>query len=312
MRFNTSRVRRSLRDWAGILKFLLFSIAVLIWLVFPPPLFSGGRQEIEKKGVEVFVSIPPQAYFTQRIGGDRLSVGVLVQEGQDPHTFDPTPSVLARLSEADLFFRIGVEFETILLDRIRDTSPDLRIIDCRENINFRAMDSSEEGHEHNDEGKDPHIWMSVRNAITISTTIYEALTEIDPDNKSSYQANYNSLVEELNTLDMELARILESVQGKKLFVFHPAFGYFADDYGLHQVAVEIRGNEPSARQLAGVIDEVKKQGGRVIFVQPQFSQKSAQAVADATGGAVVPIDSLALDYIANMTAVARVIEESIQ
>ena len=315
MRFNSSRLRCPLTGWNNPRRFFLFFITALVFISFPTPLFSKGSQEHNNSALRTFVSIAPQAYLLQRIGGNRVSVGVLVQEGQDPHIFDPTPSTMARLSEADLYFRIGVEFEQALLERIATAAPELEIIDCRENIILREIemdDAHEADHHEEHDGADPHIWMSVRNTITISTTIYKALVDLDPEGRSVYQEGYDSLVNELISLDNELTRILEPVKGRKLFVFHPAFGYFAHDYGLHQVAVEIGGNEPSARQLAQVIDEAKNQGARVIFVQPQFSRKSAQAVADAIEGAVVPIDSLAMDYIENMKTIAVAVEEGLQ
>jgi zinc transport system substrate-binding protein len=154
--------------------------------------------------------------------------------------------------------------------------------------------------------------MSIRNAITIAGTMYTALSEIDPEGETVYRKNLDQLKEDLTALDQELSRILQPLEGKKLFVFHPAFGYFADDYGLEQIAVETGGNEPSARQLAAVIDEAIEHDARVIFVQPQFSQKSAQAVAEEIGGAVVPIDALAGDYIGNMKRIAEAVEEALK
>ena len=102
------------------------------------------------------------------------------------------------------------------------------------------------------------------------------------------------------------------MKGKPFFVFHPSFGYFADDYGLEQIAVETGGSEPSARQLARLIDQARSSDVRVIFVQPQFSRKSAETVAAEIGGAVIPIDPLARDYIENLEQMARAVEEGLR
>ena len=102
------------------------------------------------------------------------------------------------------------------------------------------------------------------------------------------------------------------MEGRSFFVFHPSFGYFADDYGLEQVAVETGGSEPSARQLARLIREARDAEVRVIFVQPQFSRKSAETIASEIGGAVVPIDPLARDYIENLERMARAVEEGLR
>ena len=271
--------------------------------------------------LSVFVSILPQAYFVERIGGDRVSVEVMVKPGQDPHTFEPTPQQMARLASADAFFGIGVEFENTLIPRIQSTMKELALVDCREGIHLRQMeanghhegDEAGEGHtEEEHEGTDPHIWLSVRNAIRFSATMHEALVRLDPDGKETYDRGYRDLVEDLEALDRRIAGLLEPVEGKTFFVFHPSFGYFADDYGLNQVAVETGGSQPSARQLARLIEEAREQGVQVLFVQPQFSQKSAETIAAEIGGAVVPIDPLARDYIDNLEKMARAVEEGLR
>jgi zinc transport system substrate-binding protein len=203
---------------------------------------------------------------------------------------------------------------------------ELTVVDCREGIRLRQMEAhgheeeeeageehEEEGHEHGEhEGTDPHIWLSVRNAMRIAATMHQTLLRLDPDGKELYDRGYGELVEDLESLDRRIARILEPVEGEPFFVFHPAFGYFADDYGLEQIAVETGGAEPSARQLARLIAEAESSGVRVIFVQPQFSRKSAETIASEIGATVVPIDPLARDYIANLETMARVVEEGLQ
>jgi len=273
--------------------------------------------------LSIFVSILPQAYFVERIGAERVTVEVMVKPGQDPHTFEPTPQQMARLAEADVFFRIGVEFENTLIPRIQSTMKELVVVDCREGIRLRQMeahgvDGEEQekvgaGHEEGEhEGTDPHIWLSVRNAILLSGTMHEALVRLDPEGKEIYDRGYRGLVKDLEALDRRIARILEPVKGEPLFVFHPSFGYFADDYGLKQIAVETGGAEPSARQLARLIAEAESSGVRVIFVQPQFSRKSAETIASEIGATVVPIDPLARDYIDNLEKMARAVEEGLR
>jgi zinc transport system substrate-binding protein len=271
--------------------------------------------------LSVFVSILPQAYFVERIGAERVSVEVLVKPGQDPHTFEPTPKQMTRLAAAEVFFRIGVEFENNLIPRIRSTMKELVVVDCREGIRLRQMDAH--GHDEEEQtgavheegehgGTDPHIWLSVRNAIRISATMHDALVQLDPDGRELYDRGYRGLVEDLEALDQRITRILEPVKGEELFVFHPSFGYFADEYGLEQVAVETGGTEPSARQLARLIADAENSGVRVIFVQPQFSRKGAETIASEIGAAVVPIDPLARDYIKNLENMARSVEEGLR
>jgi len=304
-------------------------MAALVWLAGPPPGFARGGDEnvattSTRATLGAFVSILPQAYFAERIAGARVRVEVLVKPGQDPHTFEPTPQQMARLAEAEAFFRIGAEFENTLIPRIESTMKGLVVVDCREGIRLRQMDDhgpleeeeprEAEGHAAGDEleGTDPHIWLSVRNAVKIAGTMHEALVHLDPEGKQTYDRGYRDLVEDLEALDRRIARILAPVEGKPFFVFHPSFGYFADDYGLEQIAVETGGAEPSARQLARLIEQTRERGVRVLFVQPQFSRKSAETIAAEIDGAVVPIDPLAWDYIENLEQMARAVEEGLR
>jgi len=321
--------------------FLLLAAVALLQLAGGTRAFAGGRQQVEadtgsRAVIEVFASIQPQAYFLERIGGERVHTDVLVKPGQDPHTFEPTPQQMARLAEARLFFRIGIEFENTLMPRIESTMKQLEVVDCREGIAVRRMQAyghpesglaerggEENGHDEHDrqeehetgderEGSDPHVWLSVRNAMRIADTMRDALIRIDPPGRDFYIRSHKELVQELEELDRRIAGILEPVAGKRFFVFHPSFGYFADDYGLEQHAVEIGGSEPSARQLAYLIREAREEGVRVIFVQPQFSRKSAETIAAEIDGAVVPIDPLARDYVENLERMALAVEEGLR
>ena len=298
----------------------LLAAAVLVWLASPIPSMAGGRKETGEKTLSVFVSILPQAYFVERIGGESVTVEALVTPGQSPHTFEPTPQQMARLAEADLYFRIGVGFENSLMPRIESTIRGLPVADSREGLRLREIeghhhdeeDEHEEEGEDDHEGDDPHVWLSVRNAIHMAGTMRDALVRLDPEGKAAYEAGHRSLVADLEALDRRITAILAPVRGRPLFVFHPAFGYFADDYGLEQIAVETGGAEPSARQLARLIEEAREHGVRVLFVQPQFSQKTAEVVAREINGAVVPIDPLARDYIANLERMALAVEEGLR
>lgn len=310
-------------------RLLSVMMAGLLWLSGPTLGFAAGGGENgagrnTQGALSVFVSILPQAYFAERIGGDRVRVEVLVKPGQDPHTFEPTPQQMARLAEAEAFFRIGVEFENTLMPRIESTMKDLVVVDCREGIRQRQMEShahDENGgeggthtaeQEDEQEGSDPHVWLSVRNSIRIAAAMHRAFLRLDPEGKELYDRGYGQLVEDLQSLDRRITRILSAVKGKPFFVFHPSFGYFADDYGLEQIAVETGGAEPSARQLARLIEQARNLDVRVIFVQPQFSRKSAETIAAEIGGAVIPIDPLARDYIENLEQMARAVEEGLR
>lgn len=277
---------------------------ILMVLIGIAAAFSATAEEAGK--ILVFTSILPQEYFVERIGGNRVEVQALVTPGSSPATYEPTPRQMAALSDAKLFFRIGVPFENALVPRIAEMEG-LRIVDTRQGITLRSMKAR--GREGND---DPHIWLSPRLVQVQARTIAAALTEVDPAGEATFENNLADFLEDLEALDTQLAEALAPVDGKTFMVFHPAWGYFADAYGLVQEPIEIEGKDPSGQQLARMIEMAKDEDVRIIFVQPQFSADSARRVAEAIGGAVVSINPLARDYLSNLEQVAVAVREALQ
>ncbi len=264
----------------------------------------------------VAVSILPQAYFVQRIGDDNVSVITLVGPGQEPHTYAPTPQQVSSLAQAKLYFTIGIGFEVGLVGKIRGAFPNVKIVDSTKGVTFRKMSAEEAGAEadaHMQAGEpDPHTWLDPKLAKIEAGNICDALAEADPAHAEQYKKNLASLDADLDAVDAKIAKALAPLKGRSFFTYHPAFGYFGDAYGLHQMPVEMEGKEPSARQLVELIDKAKKEQVRVIFVQPQFSTRNAETVARAIGGAVVPMNDLAPDYIDNLQRMADEIEKALR
>jgi zinc transport system substrate-binding protein len=300
-------------------------IGVTIFIILM--LFFSGWAEAEPE-IKIFVSIPPQAWIVGQVGGDLVQVSVLVGPGQSPATYEPTPRQMARLSEADVYFRIGVPFEKAWIDKIRHNNPDLKIVDLRQGIQLRQMEShrheghghheahgGQEGHEHSGEhreGKDPHIWLDPLNAKRMAETVCQTLVEILPSQKQLFQTHLEKAQAELESVHQKVSELLAPFQGRKFMVFHPAWGYFADRYGLEQVAVEIEGKEPSARELVRVSEQAKAEGLDFIVVQKQFSTKTARMVADSIGGEVLQLDPLSEDYAENLIHIADTLSKELK
>jgi len=264
--------------------------------------------------LRVIACIGPQAFLAKRVGGERVSVTTLVAPGQSPHDYEPSPKQIADLESSDVYLRAGMPFEATLLEKARAARPDLPVVDTLEGLPLRRME------EHDDEDRagegtaasfDPHVWLDPKLAARQAEMIAFAFGERDPANAGEYGANASALARELESLDAELARALAPLRGSELLVYHPAYGYFADAFGLTQVAIEAAGKEPSPKQLVELIDEAKARGVRVIFVQRQFPSTAAKAVAEAIGGTVVPLDDLAEDYIANLREMARAVSKGL-
>ncbi len=307
-------------------------VIIMSLCVLPLGLFARGSQEssgtaeaaeAEKESLSVFVSILPQTYFVERIGGEAVEVQALVKPGQEPHTYEPTPSQVMALGEADILFTIGVEFEHSFVPEIESALLDLMVVHTQEGIPLREMEAHSHGEdhhhgedhneadehhredEHHHEGTDPHVWLSLKNGRVIARNMYNAMAKAAPQMADTFRNNLDELLADIDGMEEELRQILAPLKGGTFFVFHPAFGYFADDFGLVQEAVETGGKEPSPKQLQNITEAAKQENVRVIFVQPQFAKKSAQTVADAIGGAVVPLDPLAPDWLDNMKKIAE-------
>ena len=269
--------------------------------------------------LKVGVGILPMRYFVERVGGNLVEATVLVGPGQEPHTFEPTMKQMSALDSANLYFTLGLPFEQNLVEKLKATAKHLTVVDVRQGLPLRRLTPEEVhsgGAQPGQPGEragepDPHVWLSPRLVKVIAATIASALTQADPAHSEAYAQNLQAFQADLDRVDAKLAQVLAPLKGKEFLVFHPAFGYFADAYGLVQVPVEVEGKEPSAKQLAELIDVGRQKHVRVVFVQKQFSQKSAEAVAEALGATVVPLDDLAYDYLDNLGRMAQELERGL-
>lgn len=275
-----------------------YSIAC-IWLLLALPAMALAGDPLA-----VAVSVLPEKYFVERVGGARVRVSVMVGPGRSPHTYEPTPKQMAEVAAARVYFRVGVPFEAVWLPRLVENSPHLRVVDCRRGITLQRVREDKVRQDH----PDPHVWTSPPLVKIMAANIRDALISLDPAHQADYARGYRGFAADLDALDGDLRRDLAGLKSRRFMVFHPAWGYFAQTYGLQQVAIEREGKEPGARALVDLIDRARREGIRVIFVQAQFARGYAETVARAVGARVVTVDPLAEDYLANMRRVARAFE----
>jgi zinc transport system substrate-binding protein len=296
-------------------------LCLIAWLLMPlADVSAAGR-------LLVFVSILPQQYFVQQIGGDHVEVQVMVPPGASPATYEPSPRQMVGLAKARLYFAIGVPFEAAWMDKIAAASPALTVVHTDRGIRKRPMAA----HTHDEDGAppaaarpengnrehpagdvprqthgtpDPHIWLSPPLVERQADTIMAALMAADPAHAGDYARNGRRFRAAVEALDRDLQGILASMKGRRFMVFHPSWGYFADAYGLEQVPIEVEGKDPKPAQLQALIEEARARHIRVIFAQPQFSRRSAALVASEIGGQVVLVDPLAPNWMDNLKQVA--------
>lgn len=262
--------------------------------------------------VDVTVSILPQEYFVKKIGGDLVDVNVMVEPGSEPATYEPKPQQLKALNDAEAYISIGVPFENAWMDKIVGVNPNMLIIDSAQGIEKMEMvehhhhgEEEVHDHEHTEETLDPHIWLSPQLVKLQAENIYQGLVQIDPDNEAEYKTNLAEFLEEIDRLDQQIRQNLAGIENRKFIVFHPAWGYFADNYNLTQIPIEVEGQEPSAFELAALVTEAKEENIKVIFAQYQFNSQDAQTIAQEIEGEVVFIDPLAANWSDNLLQVSE-------
>lgn len=274
--------------------------------------------------IDLFVSIPPQKWLCDQIGGKLVTSHILLKKGQDPHTFEPTPRQIMALSQTQIFFIVGMVFEKRLSQKLKTNSSHLKIIDTSVTIESLSINPKDhhnsEPHAHTGPDKDigdhhthtdPHIWLSPNNLKKMAVTMAKAMMETDPINRSEYERNLHTVTRKLDQLHIAITQELAPFKGASLYFFHPAFGHFLHTYNLKQITVEVEGKKPTPKQLATLITQAKKSGTKVIFIQPQFDQKSGAAIAKAIGGQVVALNPLAEDVETNLLLIAKKIKKSL-
>lgn len=263
----------------------------------------------------VSVSILPQKYFVEQIAKDTLDINVMVGKGASPATYEPKPKQMSNLAKSGIYFAIGVPFENVWLKKFSSLYPKLPIIhtdDGIEKLQMKSHSHREENHAEHEGIPDPHIWLDPNLVKIQVASIAKALIKKYPKNRALYEKNLENFLKRLDLLDEEFKTLLKNKKGKKFLVYHPSWGYFAHRYGLVQEAIEIEGKEPKPRDLQNIINEAKEDKVHVIFVQPQFSQKSAKVIASQIDGKVIPIDQLSLHWENELKKSAKMLSTNLK
>lgn len=262
--------------------------------------------------INIFVSILPQKYLVERVGGSRVNVSVMVKPGVSPETYEPTPRQMAQLQETRLYFRIGVPFESVWMKRLQSLYPDMGVINCCDELLIdETVHHNHTGDEHHSIN-DAHVWTSPGNAIILAGIIRDALSKVDAGSQDHYRNNFVSLKSDLASLDAEIKNEMEDIRIPYFIVSHPSWGHYARAYGLKQISIEQHGTEIRARELANLVRFARQWKINTVFVQKQFSTASATTLAREINGSTVELDPLAEDYINNLRNVTRAISASMR
>jgi len=298
---------------------IMYSTIILIGLL--SVCLTGCIDNASSEGIGVLVTIVPQSEIVEFIGGEYVDVTIMVPPGESPHSFEPAPEQMKKVAEATAYFKVGsdVEFEVVHMDTILEQNPELQVFDCSEDISVISLDEhygkegqyeedgehEHEEEEHNHEGTDPHIWTSPENFKKMAEVVYTGLVEIDPDHQEEYYANYQTYISKLDNLNTNVSNLLKPYEGKSFMVYHPAWGYFGDNYNLKMIAIEDEGKQPGPAGIDAIISQAKEENITVIFVAPQFDTSRAETIADEIGGNIVFANPLMSNYEETITKLAE-------
>lgn len=252
----------------------------------------------------IAVTIVPEKTFVEAVCGDIAEVITMVPPGNSPENYEPTPQEMERLEKASLYFSIGVPTEKA---NILPNIGTVKVIPLQDKVAEiypeRAFPSGE---------RDPYIWLSPKRVKVIIEAITQEMSVIDPENKEIYQKNAAAYLKQLDELDQQIKRTLQGAESRKFIVYHPAFGYLADDYGLQMYALEEEGKEATIQHLQDMVDLAKAENIKVIFYQDEIDSSQSEAFAEEINGRTVQLAPLATDYIGNLKKMAQTMGETMQ
>lgn len=284
------RITHIIRYLCNMKRFRTTHLAPLLVLFFAFLLLTGCNSSNAPADHRVAVTIEPLRFFAEQIGGPDWQVVTIVEQGFSPEEYSPTPQQVAEVKDCQCLFKVGqLGFETTWLTRmVNDTS-----LICNTSAGIST---------HN---FDPHTWTSPNNAKIICRNIAKTFIDLDPHHAHTYRTRLLRLEDLIDSVDTEIRTILDSLSSRTFVIAHPALTEFANEYGLRQIAIEQNGKEPTPQTLHSLINQAKAEGAKVVFVQKEFADNSAQVIAQQIGAKIVVINPLDYDWVNQILLIAK-------
>jgi zinc transport system substrate-binding protein len=241
--------------------------------------------------LKVVASIFPVGDMVREVGGDRVTVQVLLPPGASPHVFEPTPGMAREISKAGLFFEVGAGLDFWAEKLVKGVEPNIRVVVLSKGMKL-LKEEGEHGHEHG--GANPHVWLDPVLAMEMVKKIQKVLAETDPTGAEIYRKRGADYIAKLKILDAEIRKTVSTFSIKSFISFHPAWDYFAMRYGLKDAGVieESPGEEPAPRKLESIVKAIRHYHIRAVFAEPQLNPKVADVIAHEAGVKVVMLDPI--------------------
>lgn len=258
----------------------------------------------EDKKPSITVSIFPLKEFAEEIAGDKVEINCLVPNNMEPHDYEPKTKDFEKLINSDAFIYNGLGLEE-WVDKVNEVikDKDVLVVDSSKNVDYIKIEEENHEEEHENEEEegdhehgpiDPHSWLSLKEAQVQSEAIKDTLIEIDPENKTYYEENYNTFKQKLDDLYNKYNEKFQTLKHKDFITGHAAFGYLCRDFGLEQKSVEnvFGEGEPTPKQLENLVNFCKENNITTIFSESLASPKVSETLAAEVGAQVVPIYTL--------------------
>jgi zinc transport system substrate-binding protein len=257
----------------------------------------GGRNDEDSGKLKVAVTIEVQKGLVEAVAGNLVEVTTLVPKGGSPETFEASPQDIERFSNADIFFSMDLPVEN---SKNLPADGDFKTVNLGDAVREKYEDLN-----FDEDERDHHTWLSPKRVMVMVEKIAEVLIAEDPNNKDIYMENMMLYLSELEALDNEISDMLEDKEQRTFLIFHPALGYFADDYGLEMLALEEEGKEADPKRIGQLVDLAKSKGIKAVLTTEEISSKQVEAFAEEIGGKVIVVEVLGIDYIGSIKNVAR-------
>lgn len=283
------------------LRFIFAALVIFSILLMPCCVREANSED---KPI-IAVTIVPEHTFVKEVCGDLVQIVTLIAPGYSPESYEPAPSEIERFSKADLYFTIGVAVEDISI--LPSVKKDIKVISLQNEVSAVYADRM-----FSENSRDPHIWLSPKRVKIMIAAISREVSVLDPENADIYNKNAENYIKRLSELEKYIKNVIGQMENKKFIAFHPAFGYFAEDFGLTMYALQEEGKDAVPRHLQEMIDLSKKEGIKAIFYQEEIDSRQAKAFAKEIGGKTVKLAPLSADYIDNLILMADTLAEVIK
>ncbi len=277
--------------------FSLFISAVIMMGIFSS---CNDNNKSSDKPI-IAVSVVPQEAFVSAVCGDFCEIVTMIPPGSSPENYNPTPQQILKFTKSKIYFSIGVQTENNNI--MPNVSENTKVVHLETEVAKVYPDLTL------GDSRDPHIWLSPKRAIVMVRIIQSELSALYPAQKDIFAQNADSYIAQINLVDSEIRTVLENVENKNFIVFHPAFGYLADDFGLVMHSLEEEGKEATPQHLQEMIDFAKEQKIKVIFYQAEIDASQSKAFAEELGGATACLEPLSGNYIENLRVMAQTLAQ---